>query len=187
MTVSLLDTFRVLASFEPKRTALAQAPWEEYTDWSISQGLAPLAAYNLEYRLAGAGAPEWVRDRLMSVYQGALNDNVMKLVNFKRTVDELEGRRILVLGGPAFADALYPHVAFRPVLDIEMLLRPEDVAPSPASWAARVPSRSRTRRHHRRGARVCDGRPHPVAALRGRAGPERAGRRRRASSSAPCR
>jgi len=129
MTPSLLDTFRVLASFEPKRTSLRRAPWEEYTDWSISQGLAPLAAYNLEYRLGGADAPEWVRDRLMSVYQGALNDNVMKLVNFKRTVDELEGRRIIVLGGPAFAEALYPHVAFRPVLDIEMLVAPDDVSP----------------------------------------------------------
>jgi len=129
MTPSLLDTFRVLSSFEPKRTSLRDAPWEEYTDWSISQGLAPLAAYNLEYRLGGADSPEWVRDRLMSVYQGALNDNVMKLVNFKRTVDGLEGRRILVLGGPAFAESLYPHVAFRPLLDIEMLLAPEDVSP----------------------------------------------------------
>src|ERR1051326_8372446 len=127
--VSLLDLFRVLSSFEPKRAALSQAPWEEYVDWAIAQGLAPLAAYNLEYRMAGAGAPEWARDRLMSVYQGSMNDNVMKLVNFKRTVDELEGRKVLVLGGPAFAEALYPHVAFRPVLDIELLLAPEDVNP----------------------------------------------------------
>lgn len=129
MTASLLDMFRVLASFEPKRTSLAGAPWEEYVDWAISQGLAPLAAYNLEYRLGGAGAPEWARDRLMSVYQGSLNDNVMKLVNFKRSVDELEGRKVIVLGGPSFAESLYPHVAFRPVLDIELLLQPEDVTP----------------------------------------------------------
>ncbi|HLL53321.1 MAG TPA: nucleotidyltransferase family protein, partial [Myxococcaceae bacterium] len=52
-----------------------------------------------------------------------------KLVNFKRTVDELQGQKVLLLGGPAFADTLYPHVAFRPVLDIDMLLRPQDITP----------------------------------------------------------
>lgn len=159
-TLTLLDTFRVLSSFEPPRQSLAGAPWEEYVDWAIAQGLAPLAAYNLEYRLAGADAPEWARDRLLSVYQGSLNDNVMKLVNFKRAVDELEGRRVILLGGPSFAESLYPHVAFRPVLDIEMLVpaadldavtqvlsasefRPELGQPHP-SGAARVLSDGRT-------------------------------------------
>src|SRR5687767_6743030 len=117
---SLLETFRVLSSFEPKRAELKNAPWEEYVDWAIGQGLAPLAAYNLEYRLGGASAPEWARDRLLSIYQGSVNDNVMKLVNFKRTVDALEGRQIIVFGGASFAEAIYPHVAFRPVLEVRM-------------------------------------------------------------------
>lgn len=128
MPVSLLETFRVLASFEPPRVDLRTAPWESYVDWAITQGLAPLAAYNLEYRLAGGRAPEWARDRLLSVYQGSLNDNVMKLVNFKRAIGDLEGRRILLLGAASFAEALYPHVAFRPVADLRLLVRPEDAA-----------------------------------------------------------
>src|SRR5215469_5650476 len=122
MAPSLLDTFRVLASFSPPRASLRGAPWDDYVDWAISQGLAPLAAYNLEYRLGGGAAPEWARDRLLSVYQGELNDNVMKLVNFKRAVDELEGRRIVILGAASYAEALYPHVAFRPVPDLDLLL-----------------------------------------------------------------
>jgi hypothetical protein len=126
---SLLDTFRALASFSPPRTDLSQAPWEQYVDWAIAQGLAPLAAYNLEFRLGGAGAPDWARDRLLSLYQGAANDNVMKLVNFKRSVDELEGRQVVLLGAASFAEALYPHVAFRPVLDIEVMVPPMDVDP----------------------------------------------------------
>ena len=89
MAPSLLDTFRILASFSPARVSLRGAPWEGYVDWAIANGLAPLAAYNLEYRLGGGSAPEWARDRLLTVYQGSLNDNVMKLVNFKRAVDEL--------------------------------------------------------------------------------------------------
>jgi hypothetical protein len=126
---TLLDTFRTLASFAPPRVSLKGAPWEAYTDWAVAQGLAPLASYNLEYRLGGGGAPAWVRDRLLSVYQGSVNDNVMKLVGFKRTVDSLEGRRLLLVGGAAFAEALYPHVAFRPVVEVEVLLKRMDVEP----------------------------------------------------------
>ncbi|MFE8605641.1 nucleotidyltransferase family protein [Archangium violaceum] len=127
MAISLLDTIRVLASFEPPRVSLRGAPWEEYVDWAIAQGLAPLASYNLQYRMPGADAPEWVRDQLLSIYSGSVNDNVMKLVNFKRSVDELEGRKLLLVGAASFADSLYPHVAFRPVLEIQMLLRRMDV------------------------------------------------------------
>src|SRR5215469_4975814 len=135
MAPSLLETFRILASFSPPRVSLSGAPWQEYVDWSIAQGLAPLAAYNVEYRLGGAGAPEWARDRLLSVYQGSLNDNVMKLVNFKRAIGALEGRRIIVLGAASFAEALYPHVAFRPVLDLDLLVARMDLAPLAAYLA----------------------------------------------------
>jgi hypothetical protein len=127
MALTLLDTFRILSSFSPQAAAMTQAPWDTYVEWSIAQGLAPLAAYNLEYRLAGAGAPEWARDRLLSVYQGSLNDNVMKLVSFKRAVDELEDARVLLLGAASFAESLYPHVAFRPVPDIQLWAQSADL------------------------------------------------------------
>jgi hypothetical protein len=127
MPPSLLDTFRVLASFDPPRVSLRGAPWEAYVDWAISQGLAPLAAYNLQYRLGGAAVPEWVRDRLLAIYQGSANDNVMKLVNFKQMVDDLQGRKLVLFGGAAFADSLYPHVAFRPVTELQLLMRRLDV------------------------------------------------------------
>ncbi len=127
MPSTLLEPFRVLSSFAPPRQSLEGAPWEAYVEWAISNGLAALAAYNLEYRLAGGDAPEWARDQLLSVYQGTANDNVMKLVNFKRVVDGLEGRKVLVLGGASFAEALYQHIAFRPVIDISLLLPAADV------------------------------------------------------------
>jgi hypothetical protein len=123
----MLDMFRTLSSFAPARADLRRAPWDDYVEWAVVNGLAPLAAYNLEYRLAGAGAPEHARDRLLGIYQGLLNDNVMKLVNFKRSIDGLEGRRVALVGAAAFAESLYPHVAFRPVAEIRLLVRPGDV------------------------------------------------------------
>ena len=127
MPATITDMFRSLTSFAPARVDLRGAPWEEYVAWSIGQGLAPLSAYNLEYRLGGAGAPDWARDRLLSLYQGTLNDNVMKLVNFKRSVDDLQGRKVILLGAGSFAESLYPHVAFRPVIELRLLLAPADL------------------------------------------------------------
>ena len=127
MPATLIQMFRTLSSFAPARVDLLDGPWEQYVDWAVGQGLAPLAAYNLEYRMGGAGAPEWARDRLMSLYQGTLNDNVMKLVNFKRAVDDLEGRKIVLLGAGSFAESLYPHVGFRPVLELRLLVAPADL------------------------------------------------------------
>ncbi|MCU0695859.1 MAG: nucleotidyltransferase family protein [Myxococcaceae bacterium] len=137
MATSMLELFRVLSSFSPTRVDLKAAPWDAYVEWAIAQGLAPLAAYNLEYRLGLCGAPQWAKDRLLSLYQGTANDNVMKLVNFKRAVDDLEGRRIVLLGAASFAESLYPHVAFRPVIDVRLFVPPGDVEPFVA-WLRRA-------------------------------------------------
>ena len=61
MPATLTDMFRTLTSFAPVRVDLRGGPWEEYVARAIGQGLAPLSAYNLEYRLGGAGAPDWAR------------------------------------------------------------------------------------------------------------------------------
>ncbi len=137
MAASMIELFRVLTSFSPKRVDLTGAPWEPFVEWAIGQGLAPVAAYNLEYRLGHCGAPQWVKDRLLSIYQGTANDNVMKLVNFKRAVDELEGRKVLLIGGASYTDSLYPHVAWRPVMEVRLLVPPKDVDPMVA-WLRRA-------------------------------------------------
>ena len=126
---SFLDLFRTLSSFSPERVSLRGGPWEDYVPWVIANGLGPLASYNLEYRLPASGAPQWARGQLASIYQGTANDNVLKLVMFKRTVTPLEGRRFILMGGAIFAEALYPHIAFRPVIELQVLLKSMDVEP----------------------------------------------------------
>jgi hypothetical protein len=141
---SLLETVQVLTSFDPPRRSLKDAPWQALETWSMENGLAALMAYNLEYRLGGAGAPDDIRERLLSVYQGTANDNVLKLVNFKRSLSSLEGRKLVLLGGASYAEALYPHVAFRPVTEIDLLLRDSDVSGF-TGWMARGNFRPVTR------------------------------------------
>jgi hypothetical protein len=136
MGITLHQLFGVLSQFRPKSGSLADAPWERYVDWAISQGLAPLAAYNLEFQLGGAGAPEWARDRLLSTYRGSLNDTVMKLITLKRALDQLATGRFVLLGGASFAESLYPHVGFRPILDIRLWVTPEAFEPVVAALRA---------------------------------------------------
>ena len=64
------------------------------------------------------------------------NDNVMKLVNLKRSIDDLEGRKIVLVGSASFAESLYPHVAFRPVIDVRLLVPAADVEPM-TTWLRR--------------------------------------------------
>jgi hypothetical protein len=48
------------------------------------------------------------------------------------TAFDKTGIRILVLKGPALARTVYPHTAMRPSLDLDLLVRPEDMARSRA-------------------------------------------------------
>jgi hypothetical protein len=126
--VDLLSSLRLFTAFATPRVPRSGVPWRELSETALLHGVAPIVAYNLELRLGGAGAPEDVRDRLMSVYQGSLGDNVFKLVNLKRLLSAAGDVPVVLLEAAAYADTLYPHVAFRPVPDLHLWVRPEDHA-----------------------------------------------------------
>lgn len=113
-------------------------------DWGLlaevceRHGLAPIVSYQLEYRWPGRfGAPDWLRERLLASYQGILSDNVFKLVQLKQALS-LEGMpEVVLLGAAAAADAFYPHIAFRPVPELELLVRGRDLARAQGAFAER--------------------------------------------------
>lgn len=126
-----LSALRLLTRFDLSRkpaggrSPLRDVPWAELADVAMVHGVAPIVAYNLEYQLGGGGAPDEIRDRLLGYYQGTLNDNVFKLVNLKGLLHGLE-LPVVLLGAAAWADAIYPHVAFRPVPDVQLLAAREN-------------------------------------------------------------
>jgi len=129
-----LEALRLLTSLDlPSRRAPRSAPpafpavdWADLADLAVFHGVAPLAAYNLEYRLGGAGAPDDVHDALLGYYHGTLSDNVFKLVNLKRLLSEAGDVPVVLLEAAAYADALYPHVAFRALPELHLLVRRSD-------------------------------------------------------------
>lgn len=124
--MALLDALRVLTDFDPP-AALPACDLEELAAVLDAHGLAPLASYQLESRRLGAGLPMWFRERLLPLYQGVVNDNVFRMMTLKGI---LRGTEVpaLVLDGAAYVDWLYPHLAFRPVGELRLLVRGDDGA-----------------------------------------------------------
>jgi hypothetical protein len=123
--VALLDAVRALTSFSPP-AALPECELGLLADVLEAHGLAPLASYQLEHHRLGAGAPQALRERLLTSYQGVVNDNVMKLMSLRRALREVEGVRLVVLDAAAYVDWIYPHVAFRPFGDVRLAVSAEE-------------------------------------------------------------
>lgn len=116
-----------LTRFDPEPTIEAPPDWDEAIQALARHGIAAIAAYNLQYRMPRAGAPEYARDFLLGYMQGGGNDNVFKLVTLKDLVRSLGDAQVVLLDGAAFADTLYPHISFRSVPELRLLVRQEDL------------------------------------------------------------
>jgi hypothetical protein len=125
--VPLIDALRALTSFAPPKT-LPECDLALLGDVLEAHGLSPLASYQLETTRLGAGVPEGFRERLLTSYQGVLNDNLLKVVSLRGLLRDVEDVQVVLLDAVAYLDWLYPHMAFRPVGDVRAALRAEDAA-----------------------------------------------------------
>jgi hypothetical protein len=123
--VALLDALRALTSFSPP-AVLPDCDPGLLGDVLLAHGLAPLASFQLEHTRLGAAAPVELRERLLSVYQGVANDNVLRMVTLRGVLRAAEGVPVVLLDGAAYIDWLYPHLAFRPAGDLRLALAAKD-------------------------------------------------------------
>lgn len=123
--VPLLDAIRALCEMDPP-DRLPACDLGELCDVLTAHGLAPMASYHVENRRLGAGLPDWFRERLLTVYQGVVNDNLYRVLTLRGVLKEASGVQAVVLDGAAHADWLYPHLAFRPIGDLRLAVRGED-------------------------------------------------------------
>jgi len=123
--VALLDALRALTSFTPP-PALPACDLALLADVLEAHGLAPLASWHVEHHRLGAGLPDGFRERLLTSYQGVVNDNLLRLLTLRRFLAEVEGLPVVLLDAAAYVDWLYPHLAFRPVGELRVAVRAED-------------------------------------------------------------
>jgi len=122
--VALLDALRALLAFDPP-AELPACDLSELADVLDAHGLAPLASFQLEHHRIGARVPMALRERLLPLYQGVVNDNVYRMMTLKALLSGVTVPAV-VLDGAAYVDWLYPHLAWRPVGALRLLVRGED-------------------------------------------------------------
>lgn len=125
--MALLDAVRALTRFTPS-PSLPDCDLELLADVLDAHGLAPLASYQLETTRLGAGVPAGFRERLLSGYQGVVNDNVLKVVTLRGLLKDASEVPVVLLEAVAYIEWLYPHLAFRPVGGLRLALRGDDGA-----------------------------------------------------------
>jgi hypothetical protein len=123
--VALLDALRAITRLDPP-AALPECDLALLADVLEAHGLAPLASWQVEHTRLGAGLPEAFRERLLTSFQGVVNDNLTKLVTLRGLLRQAEGVPVVVLDAAAYVEWLYPHLAFRPLGDVRLAVRGED-------------------------------------------------------------
>ena len=107
----------------------AGVDWEELAEVAERQGLAAILSYQLDYRfLASVRPPPWLRERLLLSFNGLVNDNLLKVTQLRRWLSEEGVPPVVLLGGIALADTFYPHIAFRPLEEIDLWAQPSQLA-----------------------------------------------------------
>ncbi len=115
----LLDALRALTSFSPPER-LPECDPGLLGDVLEAHGLAAMASWQLEQRRLGAQAPDALRERLLTSFQGIVNDNLQKLLTLRALLRDLEGLRVVVLEAAAYVEWLYPHLGVRPLGDVRL-------------------------------------------------------------------
>jgi putative nucleotidyltransferase-like protein len=118
----LLPAIRALASFDPPKE-LPPCDLDALARVLIAHGLAPLASYHVEHTRLAIGLPDAFREALLAVFQGTVNDNVLKLVTLRNVLKDAPEVPVVLLDGAAYVDWLYPHMAWRPVSDLRLAVR----------------------------------------------------------------
>ena len=98
--------------------------WDALTDLAIHERVAPLLSQQLE-------APDDVRDGARQKLRGELyNTCAFNLVLYRELARLLEGApgEVVILKGAALATSMYDDPAHRPMSDIDVLVRREDLA-----------------------------------------------------------
>lgn len=131
----LLPAIRALTAFDPPKE-LPPCDLDALGPVLVAHGLAPLASYHVEHTRLAVGLPDAFRESLLAVFQGTVNDNVLKLVTLRNVLKDAAAVPVVLLDGAAYVDWLYPHMAWRPVSDLRLAVRGRDGAAFAAATAA---------------------------------------------------
>jgi Uncharacterised nucleotidyltransferase len=100
--------------------------WEEVLKSASWHGVAPLLYHNLK---GISCIPLWVMEQLKRAYHGNMARNMYLYAELRRILERFgeKGLDVIVLKGAALAQTVYGDIALRPMGDIDLLVRKEDL------------------------------------------------------------
>ena len=98
--------------------------WDALTDLAIRERVAPLLSQRLEAR---NDVPDLARQKLRAELYHTGAFNIVLYRELARLLEDAPGR-VVVLKGAALASSIYDDPALRPMCDIDVLVRREDLA-----------------------------------------------------------
>jgi len=104
--------------------------WKEFVSSALAERVAPLLCYGFRHRGWPAEMPEHIRQLLLKEFYNAVANASLMFRELEHVLAELEKNNIQVvlLKGSALALTLYPHIALRPMADLDLLIRLPDLS-----------------------------------------------------------
>jgi Uncharacterised nucleotidyltransferase len=112
------------------RAHLTTLDWDHLTALVCRHGIAPLM-YHQMYQFADSGTlPQDPMEGLRRTYYANVARNTLLYKELNAVLSALQEMRsqVIALKGTALAEMVYPHRGLRPMSDIDLLVRPEEVA-----------------------------------------------------------
>lgn len=105
--------------------------WEAFTTLAIAEGVGPLLHAAWKARGYPPGMPATQQAQLQQVYLQSAGRNLLYLGELEKIKQALAAEQIdwLPLKGAALAGKLYPDPATRPMSDLDLLVRPQQLRP----------------------------------------------------------
>jgi putative nucleotidyltransferase-like protein len=110
--------------------------WEEVLNSAFWYGITPLLYHNLK---GFQCIPQEVMDKLKEAYYGSMARNMYLYAELRRVLEAFheKGVEVIVLKGAALAETIYGDIALRPMGDIDLLVKKENL-----SYAEKIMSES---------------------------------------------
>jgi hypothetical protein len=112
------------------RDFLATIDWDHLTALGCRHGIAPLIYHHLRQTEGVSTLPPSAIDGLRRTYYGNVARNTLLYQELHGVLSALQGMgsQVIVLKGAALAETVYPDRVLRPMSDIDLLVRPEEIA-----------------------------------------------------------
>lgn len=103
--------------------------WEEVLDSALWHGIAPLLYHKLKAIEVSELIPQEVMAELKNAHYGNMASNMYFYSELGRVLDAFNERGInlIVLKGAALAQTVYDNIALRPMSDIDLLVKKDDL------------------------------------------------------------